>query len=50
VRPTYKVYLDFGESDEEWERKNPGAGHRRDGVYLSFGHGAERFVRVRRPE
>jgi hypothetical protein len=49
-KPTYKVYFDFGETDKEWNRNNPDAGPRHEGVILRFGHGAEKFVRVPQPE
>ncbi len=50
-RPTYKVFLDFGESDEEFYARYPEArGRLREGIILSFGAGAEKFVRIPQPE
>ena len=51
VRHTYKVFLDFGESDEEFYARYPEArGRRREGIILSFGTGADKFVRIPQPE
>ena len=49
-KPTFAVYLDFGESDEEFYRRNPDCGRRHEGVVLRFGEGAEKFIRILRPE
>jgi hypothetical protein len=50
ARPAYKVFLGFGESDEEFFRKNPDAGRRDQGIRLSFGTDAERSIRILQPE
>jgi len=50
IKPTFAVYLDFGENDEEFYRRNPDCGRRHEGVVLRFGEGAEKFVRIPQPE
>jgi hypothetical protein len=51
VKQMYTVYLDFGEDDETYYQRYPDQrGRRHEGVVLRFGTGAEKFVRIPRPE